>query len=300
MAEASPAMGTTVARPAGTHDEAATGDRVPPPDPVGGPTRSRTRSAVPKPKEDRHFVTALARGLEVLSCFRAGNRTFGNAEIAQRCKLPKSTVSRLTATLLRLGYLIQVGDGRYRLGTASLSLGSAMLARLDVRTTGRAVVQELADFSHGMVSLGARDRLSMIYIENCRSSAALTLSLDVGSRIPVAFTSMGRAWLAAVSDRERSDVMARVEQMDAAAWPQTQQAIERSLADYRMLGVTCSFGDWQKDVNAIARAFEPGGGLPPMAISCGGPSYTVSKEYLLNEVRPLLIEAVKRLETTLR
>ncbi|MDB5817564.1 MAG: IclR family transcriptional regulator [Rhizobacter sp.] len=262
--------------------------------------RPRPRATTPKPKEDRHFVTALARGLEVLACFRAGNRTFGNAEIAQRCKLPKSTVSRLTATLLRLGYLIQVSDGRYRLGTASLSLGSAMLARLDVRTTARPVMQELADFSRGMVSLGARDRLSMIYIENCRSSAALTLSLDVGSRIPVARTSMGRAWLAAVSERDRSEVMARIEELDESAWPEMRQAIDRSIADYRSLGVTCSFGDWQKDVNAIARAFEPGGGLPPMAISCGGPSYTVSKDYLLNEVRPLLIEAVKRLEATLR
>ena len=25
-------------------------------------------------KEDRHFVTALARGMEVLACFRAGDR----------------------------------------------------------------------------------------------------------------------------------------------------------------------------------------------------------------------------------
>ncbi|HEX7648942.1 MAG TPA: IclR family transcriptional regulator, partial [Noviherbaspirillum sp.] len=25
-------------------------------------------------KEDRHFVTALARGLEILSCFRSGEK----------------------------------------------------------------------------------------------------------------------------------------------------------------------------------------------------------------------------------
>ena len=69
----------------------------------------------PKTKEDRHFVTALARGLEVLSCFRSGDKALGNQEIAQRCKLPKSTVSRLTSTLTKLGYLIQVEDsGKYR------------------------------------------------------------------------------------------------------------------------------------------------------------------------------------------
>lgn len=259
----------------------------------------RSRAA-PKTKEDRHFVTALARGLEVLSCFRSGDKALGNQEIAQRCRLPKSTVSRLTSTLTKLGYLIQVEEsGKYRLGTATLSLGSAMLARLDVRQIARPLMQELADATRSMVSLGTRDRLSMIYVENCRSSAALTLSLDVGSRIPVATSAIGRAWLAAVTERERQDFMERVQELDEIAWPEVRAGIERALNDYQTLGVTCSFGDWQKDVNAIARAFQPGGGLPPMAINCGGPSFNLSKEFLLHEVRPRLIDMVTRLEASL-
>ena len=72
-------------------------------------------------------MTALARGLDVLACFRSGDKALGNQEIAQRCKLPKSTVSRLTYTLTRLGYLIHIEElGKYRLGTATLSLGSTM------------------------------------------------------------------------------------------------------------------------------------------------------------------------------
>ncbi len=253
-----------------------------------------------KPKEDRHFVTALARGLEVLSCFRSGDKSLGNQEIAQRCRLPKSTVSRLTSTLTKLGYLIQMEEsGKYRLGTATLSLGSAMLARLDVRQIARPLMQEVADATRSMVSLGTRDRLSMIYVENCRSTAALTLSLDVGSRIPVATSAIGRAWLAAISEREREDFMERVQDLDEVAWPDIRDGIERAMSDYATLGVTCSFGDWQKDVNAIARAFQPGGGLPPMAINCGGPSFNLSEQYLLEEVRPRLIDVVTRLEASL-
>jgi DNA-binding IclR family transcriptional regulator len=256
--------------------------------------------AAPKPKEDRHFVTALARGLEVLACFRSGDKALGNQEIATRCRLPKSTVSRLTSTLTKLGYLIQVEEsGKYRLGTATLSLGSAMLARLDVRQIARPMMQELADATRSMVSLGTRDRLSMIYVENCRSSAALTLSLDVGSRIPVATSAIGRAWLAAIPERERQDFMERVQELDEVAWPDIRDGIARAMDEYATLGVTCSFGDWQKDVNGIARAFQPGGGLPPMAINCGGPSFNLSKDFLLNEVRPRLIDMVTRLETSL-
>ncbi|MBI2768069.1 MAG: IclR family transcriptional regulator [Burkholderiales bacterium] len=253
-----------------------------------------------KPKEDRHFVTALARGLDVLSAFRSRDRMLGNQELARRCGLPKSTISRLTYTLTRHGYLEHASDGSgntgYRLGSAVLALGSAMLARMDMRQLARPLMQELADTSQAMVSLGMRDRLSMIYVENCRSESALTLSLDVGSRIPLATTAMGRAYLALCSDGERADLMDRIRELDDGAWPCVRAGIEKSLAEYRELGCCTSFGEWQKDVNAIAIAFRPPGGRSVMAINCGGPGFNLSREFLLGEVRPQLLALASRMQ----
>lgn len=261
----------------------------------------KARAKAPsKPKEDRHFVTALARGLEVLTCFGHGEVTLSNQELAKRCHLPKSTVSRLTMTLTKLGFLIHVEDsGRYRLGTACLALGSALLMRLDVRKIARPLMQELANSTGASVSLGVRDKLSMIYIENCRSSAAVNLTLEVGSRMPVATSAMGRAWLAAVGASERQAVMDQIRDADPTAWPGVALGIEKALEDYRTLGVTCSFGEWNKDVNGISCAFDPGNGLPFMSLNVGGASYNMKPEYLLEEVRPKLIAVVRAIENTL-
>src|SRR5271154_2731746 len=126
----------------------------------------RVKPAAAIAKSDRHFVTALARGLEVLASFRHGERVLGNQDLSRRCGLAKSTVSRLTNTLTQLGYLVYVEDsGKYSLGTATLSLGSAMLSRLDIRKLAHPLMQELAEFGQCMVSLGSRDRLSMVYID---------------------------------------------------------------------------------------------------------------------------------------
>jgi DNA-binding IclR family transcriptional regulator len=247
-------------------------------------------------KEDRHFVTALARGLELLSCFRSGEKMLGNQELAERARLPKSTVSRLTYTLTKLGYLQYDEEvGKYRLGTASLALGSAMLSKLDIRQYARPYMQELADFSHATVSLGMRDRLSMIYIENCRSQAALTLRLDVGARIPIALTAMGRAYLAETSNSERSDILERVRELDELKWPAIEEGVARSVEEYHRIGCCTSFGDWQRDVNAIAVAFRPTNGTSILSINCGGPSFNLSPEFLLDEVKPRLLELVERL-----
>jgi DNA-binding IclR family transcriptional regulator len=251
-------------------------------------------------KEDRHFVEALARGLELLACFRQKDGLLGNQELARRCGLAKSTVSRLTYTLTKLGYLTHVEEaGKYALGTATLSLASAMLGRLDIRKLARPLMQELADFSRCLVSLCSRDRLSMVYVDVARSSAAVTLGLDTGSRIQIANSASGRAYLAVISDEQREEIMEGVREVaEVSRWPALQRGVAKALLDYRGLGVCCSFGEWQKDINAIAVPVRPGSNLPHMVISCGGPAYNVSPEFLLDEVRPRLIALVTSLEVS--
>ena len=58
--------------------------------------------------KDRNFITALARGLDILRCFKMGEVDLTNQDFAQRTGLPKPTVSRLTHTLVVLEYLVLI------------------------------------------------------------------------------------------------------------------------------------------------------------------------------------------------
>lgn len=261
---------------------------------------ARSKARKPRPKQDRHFVTALARGLEVLACFRSGDAMLGNGELAERCQLPKSTVSRLAQTLARLGYLLYVEDvGKYRLGGSTLALGSTMLSGMGIRQLARPMMQEVAEFSHSVVALGVRVGLGIIYIEVCRSNAALTLSLDVGSRVPLSTTAIGRAYLAVAPDAEREDLMNQLRAMNEPTWPRERRGLEAAFEQHRKTGCCSSFGEWQSDVSGVAIGFQPGGGLPAMALNCGGPSFSLPREFLLNEVRPRLASVARRLEGSL-
>lgn len=257
---------------------------------------ARTR----KQKQDRHFVVALARGLSVLACFRTSDRSLSNQELARRCRLPKSTVSRLTHTLTQLGYLQYVDQSaEYRLGTATLALGSAMLARMNARQFARPLMQELADATGAVVAMGTYAQHSMIYIEICRSRAPVTVSLDVGSRLPLATSAMGRAYMAAITAEERAEVMTQLRSFDRAVWSRTRVGVETALEQYARLGCCVSFGDWQKDLNGIAIGIRPGGGAPTLAINCGGPAFQLAPAFLLDVARPRLLDMVRRLEEAL-
>jgi len=129
--------------------------------------------------KDRNFVTALARGLDILRCFGPSDEYLGNAELAKRTNIPRPTVSRMTATLTQLGYLRYVPQlEKYRLGPGVLDLGYRYLASEGVRELARPFMQELADATDCMVAIGAPDGAQVTYIQVCQGNGPLVLRLN--------------------------------------------------------------------------------------------------------------------------
>jgi DNA-binding IclR family transcriptional regulator len=253
-----------------------------------------------RPRNDRQFVSSLARGLEILRAFSPTDRLLGNQEIAARTGLPKPTVSRLTHTLTRLGYLTYSERlGKYQLGTPVLALGYAVLANMGVRQIARPHMQALADLTGVSVALGSRDRLSLIYVEYCHPASAVTLRLDLGARIPIATTSMGRALLAALPEVERNYLMDCIARREGERWPVLRARIERAVEEYAERGFTTSIGEWKKDVNAVGVALKPSDGSPILAFNCGGPAFLLPPERLETEVGPRLVHLVRNVEAVL-
>jgi DNA-binding IclR family transcriptional regulator len=250
--------------------------------------------------KDRQFVNALARGLELLRCFRPGDVHLSNAELARRTGIPKPTVSRLTYTLTKLGYLgFSVSRGKYQLASGVLSLGYALLSSLDVRKIARPGMQELAEYSQASVSIGTRDRLSMVYIESCRSSANVTLRLDVGSRIPLATTAMGKALLCGLPLSERDYLLDHIRLRDERLWPRIKAGIERGFRDFEKRGFCLSTGEWQKDVHAVGVPLLDVDGQTVLALNCGGPAFLLPRDALENDLGPRLVQLARKIETDL-
>ena len=245
------------------------------------------------PEGDRQFVTALHRGLHILRCFRPGDHGLGNLEIAQRSGLPNSTVSRLTYTLSKLGYLLyDEQTGRYRMGVAVLGLGYACVAGMNIRETAQPYMQKMADkYGDGLlVALGGRDQLTMTYIACARSKGVITLQLNVGSRISLARSAMGRAYIAGVGEDKRKCLMEAIrESAGKAQWPKLEEGILDAIEQIRTQGFYANIGNWHRDINAVAVPSRSAGETPLLAFNCGGPAYLWSKTKLMDEIGPDLV-----------
>jgi len=253
-----------------------------------------------KTATDRSFVVALSRGLEVLRAFGPNDGLLGNQEIAARTKLPKPTISRLTYTLTKLGYLTQVPRfEKYQLAPAAMSLGYAALANLGVRHLSQPFRDELMQQTGGAVAVGARDRISMIYVGQARSSLTVGVQLDVGSRIPIATTAMGRAYLCALHGEERTSLLRELREYYGSRWPRIKDGIERSEEMVAKYGFAISVGEWQDDVHAAAVALTLNDGTGPYAFNCGAPAFRFTEDRLINDIGPRLVAMVRKIEAVL-
>jgi len=252
--------------------------------------RKRNPDVQARADESPDFITALARGLQVLRCFQPGVTTLGNQDLARLTGLPKPTLSRITYTLTSLGYLRYHGDsGKYSPGYGVLALGYGLLANLELRHLAHPCMVELAQETGGAVALGVFDTDAMLYVEAVHGSDALYLRLPPGSRLPMR-SAMGRAYLAELADSERTDLIARL----GAAAP-SAQVIERACEDHAQTRCCFSIGGWRPDINAVAVSFIPVTGDGRVVMSCGGPASLLPEGVLRDRVAPLLCEAVAQI-----
>ena len=247
-------------------------------------------------EDDRRFVRALARGLEVLRAFDSMNLLLGNKEISERTGLPPSSVSRLTATLAGLGYLRHhAALNRYEISPSVLALGYVGVRDLNVRTVARPLVVELAEWGKVNVGLGIPDRDTMLYIEAHRGAGNLHHRLDVGSRIPMARTAMGLAYLAAVTDARREQLICKLAEREPEA--ELRERVARARESIASHGFCIA--SWQQDIIAAAVPLDSASGETSYVLNCGGPPFMIQRERLQQEIAPRLVGVAKHIQSLL-
>lgn len=195
---------------------------------------------------------SLERGIDILRAFRPGTDLMGNSEIAERVGLPRSTVSRLAQTLVRVGFLEHDRAGQaYRLAAPVLSLGLAMRMSSPILKAAAPLMQETAESRRINVGLAAADRESMIYLESIRYNRRVSLRRVVtGQRIPIELTSLGRAYLSTLAAAEYRAFLAELGSRRPADRARLAGQIEAAFAAIRARGYCVA--SWQPGVTALA------------------------------------------------
>lgn len=245
----------------------------------------------------RGMVVPLARSLAILAAFSPHEPWLGNQELVIETGIPAPTVSRLTRSLVALGYLHHSTQRRkYRLAAPVLSLGYAAIAHSSVQLLAQLDMQAFANTHGTHVMLGTRDRLEVIVLESCAGKpASIDLTLYAGTRLGIASSPMGWALLAALPELERFYLLGNIERRAGRDWPGLLRRISKGISQVQNLGYCVSLGEWEPDLTILA--------VPlvlhdqtPLVLACVGHSVRLGRARVERELGPRLVAAARHLQ----
>jgi DNA-binding IclR family transcriptional regulator len=139
--------------------------------------------------------TYAHRIVSVLEAFRPEEGAVGAAELARRTGLPKSTVHRITLSLVEAGLLERHGSG-VRLGLRLFEIGQRVPRRRALRDAALPYMSDLREATRQTVHLAVLEGSEVVYVEILTSPGGPPLPSRVGGRLPAHATGVGKAILA--------------------------------------------------------------------------------------------------------
>ena len=205
-----------------------------------------------KVENDRQFVTALGRGLMLLAAFEHHD-ALSHQQLCQITGLPKATITRLIHTLVLLGFLRSTEHGQYHLGSSAVRLSVTAWSRHDVVASAEPLLRQFASENEVSVNLATEVAGEMRYHACCRSPARLSVNLQVGSAVPVAYTAIGRAFYAVSSPTRQAVIRSNLqENAFEEDYNRAQAALDEAVKHYNKHGYTLSDGEFSHDILAVA------------------------------------------------
>jgi IclR family transcriptional regulator, pca regulon regulatory protein len=173
---------------------------------------------------DRHFVTSLQKGMDVLTCFGRQHSRLTLSEVARLTGMSPASARRSLLTLHQLGYLDSDGK-RFWMMPRALLVAHAYLSSRPMPSLAQPLLDALSERTRESASLGQLLDNDAIIVARSTARRSLSTGLGIGSRLPAYCSALGRALLAGLPPAE---ALARVRGMKRVALtPQTVHSVPR-------------------------------------------------------------------------
>ncbi|QDM17535.1 IclR family transcriptional regulator [Tardiphaga sp. vice352] len=246
---------------------------------------------------DGDVIQVVSRAFDILRCFEGHDARLGNLEISRRCGLPRSTVSRLTHTLTRMGQLAYLpGDQKYRVGPSAVAMSTSMMRGLQVRNLIRLRLQEVAEQIPGTIGFTIPDRFHMVYLEYARADHALGLHSVTGSRIAMGRSAAGHAYTAALDEDVGNSLMTEMSREMPEDSNILRSRIEGNRASLREHGYVTAGGIFSPHITGIAAPIWSPQYQTFVVVTIGLLASMYDEARLQQEVAPVLMQLASAID----
>ena len=240
-------------------------------------------------------MLSLARGLSVLRAFEGGRTPLSISDVAQATRMSRAAARRCLHTLTILGYATPSGTS-FELTPAVLSLGHTYLGSNAIARVAQPILEKISSAVHESSSLAVMDGDEIVYVARAATQRILSISISVGSRLPAACTSMGRAILAFSDDASRARFLARVKLVRYTPHTIVDKTLFKTeLARIRRHGYALVDQELELGLRSIAVPVLRADGTVVAAINIGLNAGRFDRQELVRELLPVLQQGAREI-----
>jgi DNA-binding IclR family transcriptional regulator len=163
----------------------------------------------------RPGATATSRVLAILGAFDPDHRELSLSELARRADLSLTTAHRVVAELSAWGALSRRSSGEYAVGRRLWDLGLLAPVQTNLRETAAPFMSDLYAATLATVQLAVRDGVEVLYVERLAGRASVPVVSQIGSRLPLHATGVGKVLLAHAPEPVRVAAFSRLTRITA-------------------------------------------------------------------------------------
>ncbi|MGH2407823.1 MAG: IclR family transcriptional regulator [Candidatus Limnocylindrales bacterium] len=223
------------------------------------------------------------RVVDILETFPRLGPELGVSDVSRALGLKKATTHRILASLLRRGIVAQnATTRRYRLGMKLWELGQLATSQVDWGERVKPFLQELTDVSGETTHLAVLNDGQVLYVEKVESSRSLRMPSQVGRRLPVHCTGVGKALVAFLPEEVLAGLLSR--RGMPAFTPNTITELERlreELERVRRRGYAVDDQEIEEGLVCVAAPVRDHTGHVVAATSIAGPSSRLRPETIV-------------------
>jgi DNA-binding IclR family transcriptional regulator len=152
-------------------------------------------------------ATVTGRALALLGAFDEQHRRLSLTELAGRAELPVPTAHRLVGELVGWGALNRTSTGEYVVGRRIWDVGLLAPAQTGLRQVASPYLHDLYGATLATVHLAVREGSEVLYLDRLAGNASVPVVSDIGSRLPMHATGVGKVLLAHAPAAVQAEVL---------------------------------------------------------------------------------------------
>ncbi|QUH04119.1 helix-turn-helix domain-containing protein [Saccharopolyspora erythraea] len=203
-------------------------------------------------REDPDFIDSVDKAFQVMMAFSAEHPELTISQAAELTGLTRATVRRVLLTFTRVGFATQ-RDRRFRLTSKVMRLGYGYLSSSPWWEHAEPHMRDLSSSTQESSSLATLDGAEIVYLARVPSPRSVSITLNIGSRLPAYPTSLGRVLLAALPDAELDAYLEEVELTPLTSHTITdRRELREALMTVREDGFALIDGEREEGVRSVA------------------------------------------------